>query len=116
MRTSTKLFGVALRDLLIEREVTTPMGNPDWAGFAQLLPDIQYESLRKAVTGERIPSPKIIEAVSDALSIDPTAFVEYRLQAAQRAFDPRVVSLDSALATLTQWEAFHQSQRNPSRG
>ena len=30
----TQPFGAALRDLLIAHGFTTPMGNPDWAGFA----------------------------------------------------------------------------------
>jgi hypothetical protein len=103
MKSSRKTFGVALRDLLIEREVTTPMGNPDWAGLAQMMDGIHYETLRKAVTGERHPAPKVIEAVSDALGVRPEFFAEYRLWKAQRQFDPREVGLDTALKNLQAW-------------
>jgi hypothetical protein len=97
-------FGVTLRDLLLAKEVTTPMGNPDWAGFAQLLPELHYETLRKAVTGERHPAPKVVEAVSDALDVPPDTFAEYRLWNTQRLFDPREVGFDTAIANLEAWE------------
>jgi hypothetical protein len=93
-------FGATLRDLLLEKDVTTPMGNPDWAGFAQQLPGIHYETLRKAVTGDRHPAPKVIEAVSDALSVSPETFVEYRLWVARRMLDQNEVGLDEALRNL----------------
>jgi hypothetical protein len=76
------------------------MGNPDWAGFAQQLAGIHYETLRQAVTGERHPAPKVIEAVSDALSIPPETFIEYRLWRARRAFDPNELSLEEAARNL----------------
>ena len=97
-------FGPTLRDLLLAREVTTPMGNPDWAGFAQLLPEVHYETLRKAVTGERYPAPKVVEAVSDALGVPATTFAEYRLWNVQRLFDPREVGFETAIANLASWE------------
>ena len=43
-------FGAIVRDLLIERDFVTGMGNPNWSGFAAQLEDVHYESLRKAVT------------------------------------------------------------------
>ena len=97
-------FGPTVRDLLIVKDVTTRNGNPDWAGFCQLLDGISYETLRKAVTGEREPSLKIIEAVSDALSVSPTRFIEYRLLEAQRKLDWRAVGFDSALVALERFE------------
>jgi len=96
-------FGVIVRDLLIERDFTTPVGNPNWSGFAASLDGIQYESLRKAVTGERRPSPKIMESVAEALDVDPSIFYEYQLWLAQRAFDPAEVGEDTALANLQAW-------------
>jgi hypothetical protein len=94
---------LAVRDLLIEKEITTRLGNPDWAGFAQLLEGVSYETLRKAVVGERSPAPKLMEAVSDALDVHPKVFAEYRIIAAQRDFDPREVGLDAALANAEKW-------------
>lgn len=107
--TEKRLFGAVVRDLLIERGVVTPMGNPNWAAFAQGLIDpetskpIQYESLRKAVTGERRPSAKIMEAVAAALEVEPTTFYEYLLWQAQRSFDPAEVGEDEAFANLQAW-------------
>ena len=98
-------FGTVVRDLLIEQDRTTPLGNPDWAAFAKVLPGISYESLRKAVTGERDPSPKIMETVATALDVDPGRFVEYRLWQARRRFDPAEVGSAAALRNLETWEA-----------
>lgn len=96
-------FGAVVRDLLIERDITTGMGNPNWSGFAQQLEGILYETLRKAVTGERWPSAKIMEAVANALDVEPTIFWEYQLWLAQRAFDPREVGEDQAMKNLEAW-------------
>ena len=96
-------FGAMVRDLLIERGIVTAMGNPNWSSFAMQLGDVQYESLRKAVTGERRPSPKIMEKVAEALGVEPGAFIEYQLWLAQRAFDPAEVGDDEAFANLTAW-------------
>ena len=98
-------FGAAVRDLLIESERITAMGNPNWAGFAQELDGVQYESLRKAITGERRPSPRIMEAVAEALGVEPTIFYEYQLWLVQRSFDPAEVGEDAAYANLLSWMA-----------
>lgn len=100
-----RVFGAIVRDLLIEREITTPMGNPNWAEFALQLDDVHYESLRKAITGERWPGPKIIESVASALKVDPGLFPEYQLYLAQRAFDPKEVGEETAFANLRKWVA-----------
>lgn len=96
-------FGAIVRDLLIERDLVTAMGNPNWSEFALQLEDVHYESLRKAVTGERHPGPKIMEEVAKALGVDPSIFWEYELHQAQQAFDPKVVGEDAALANLDAW-------------
>lgn len=96
-------FGAIVRDLLIERDMVTAMGNPNWPEFALQLEDVHYESLRKAVTGERHPGPKIMESVAKALGVDASIFWEYQLYEAQQAFDPKVVGEDAALANLTAW-------------
>jgi hypothetical protein len=98
-------FGAIVRDLLIAREVVTPMGSPDWMNFATQLEDVHYESLRKAVTGERWPGTKIMESVAAYLGVDPSIFPEYQLWLAQRAFDPKEVGEDEAYANLSKWVA-----------
>ena len=104
MSPTTEAFGAALRALLISREITTKNGNPDWATFAEQLPNIHYETLRKAVTGERYPARKVIEAVSAALGVEPTFFAEYDLWDTQRQFDPRQVGLSRALWNAERWK------------
>jgi hypothetical protein len=97
-------FGAVLRDLLIAKGVTTRMGNPDWTGFSQQLPKIHYETLRKAGVGERYPAPKLIDAVCDALSVEPSTFIEYRLTQVQTRFDPREVGFELAVRNLQSFE------------
>lgn len=97
-------FGAIVRDLLIERDFVTGMGNPNWSGFAAQLEGVNYESLRKAVTGERHPAPKIMEAVASSLGVDPSIFWEYQLYEAQKQFDPKIVGDEAALANLQAWQ------------
>jgi hypothetical protein len=93
-----------LRDLLIEEEITTRLGNPDWAGFARTLPGIHYETLRKAVAAERPVAPKIVEVVARKLGVDPTTFADYRLWQVRTTFDPGSVGIETALENLARWE------------
>ena len=104
MQTHPEPFGPALRDLLIAKNLTTPIGNLDWVGFAELLRGVSYETLRKAITNERPVSEKIVEAVSQALTVEPATFVEYRLLRAQREFDWREVGFNQAVMNLRRWE------------
>ena len=98
-------FGAVVRELLIEQGMVTAIGNPNWMELAQGLEGVSYESLRKAVTGERQPGPKIIESVASALGVEPESFWEYRLWAVQRSFDPREVGEEQAFANLEEWVA-----------
>jgi transcriptional regulator with XRE-family HTH domain len=104
MDTDKRPFGVVVRDLLIDRGFTTGMGNPNWSGFA-LDAGIGYETLRKAVSGERAPGAKLMEDVAGALKVSPELFSEYALLQAQRMFDPREVGTEQALANLEAWSA-----------
>lgn len=96
-------FGHVLRDHLLESGYTTGIGNPDWPRFAQELDGINYESLRKAVTGEREPSVKIMESCASALGVEPTIFWEYQLAQVRNGFDLGSVSADVAFANLQRW-------------
>ena len=96
-------FGQVVRDLLIERGYTSAIGNPDWPRFARELDGIGYETLRKAVTGERPPSTKVMESVAARLDVEPTIFWEYELARAKQAFDVRQVGDDEAFANLQKW-------------
>ena len=96
-------FGQVLRDELIDRGYTTSIGHADWPGFAAQLDGIRYESLRKAVTGERVPSLKIMEACAAALGLEPTIFWECQLARARRSFDIQAVGADAAFANLRRW-------------
>ena len=96
-------FGAVLRDLLIERGITTGIGNPDWVAFADTLPNVSYEALRKAVTGERQPGLKIMRSVASALDVDPDVFWEYQLAQVMRSFNPAEVGEEVAFANLQAW-------------
>lgn len=111
---SAKPFGIAVRDLLIDRGFVTGMGNPNWAAFALELPTIHYETLRKAVTGERVPAEKVMAEIAEALDVDPMEFVEYQLVQARKAFDPLEVGEDVALANLATWNEAKPAAR-PAR-
>lgn len=100
----TRPFRQALRDELLARGFETAIGNPNWAAFALELPDVHYETLRKAVTGERAPGVKLMERIAEYLGISPECFVEYELWLAQRQFDPREVGEEEALANLAAWK------------
>lgn len=101
-------FGHVLRDLLVEAEFTTRIGNPRWADFADRLPGVHYETLRKAVTGERQPTAELMELSAQALGLEPDVFVEYRLWQARRSLDPRDVGHHAAVKTLRAWEGHLQ--------
>jgi hypothetical protein len=98
-------FGIVLRDLLIERGITTRLHNPHWAQFARSVPGVHYETLRKAITGEREPAIKLIEAVAKALNVAPTLFAEYRLARARESLNPARVPLREALEFLARIES-----------
>jgi hypothetical protein len=98
-----RAFGEVVRDLLIERGYTTAIGNPDWPRFARDLDGVNYETLRKAVTRERVPSMKLMELVAASLEVEPTTFWEYELARARRSFDLRHVGDDEAYANLQKW-------------
>jgi len=109
---SEPTFGVVLRDLLVERGITTRMGNPNWSAFVQDVDGVHYETLRKAVTGERPPSPELMEACAAALDEKPEElFYEYALWNAQRMFDPQDVGVDTALKNLEAWSAAQKRKR-----
>lgn len=98
-------FGAVVRSLLIDAGIVTRMGNPDWTSLARKMPGVNYESLRKAIVGERSPSEKIMIAVAQTLTVKPTVFVEYRLLKARRSLDPDHVGWYAATKALNRWEA-----------
>jgi plasmid maintenance system antidote protein VapI len=104
-------FGDALADLLRENDYTTSTGNPNWHAFARELDGIHYETLRKAVNGQRGVTPELIEEVARALRIRPQHFVEYRLHEARQVFDPREVGFDQALANVEAWAKAARKRR-----
>lgn len=95
-------FPIALRDLLIEHDYATASGKPSWAAFAAEL-DVHYETLRRAVTRERVPSPRLIEECARVLRIRAEYFLEYRIYLAQRDFDPEAVGQERAIENLKAW-------------
>lgn len=111
-----KPFGAALAELLRESDYTTRTGNVNWRAFSRELHGVHYETLRKAVSGERPVTPHIIEEVARALRVKPDYFVEYRLWQAQRAFDPREVGFERALENFEAWARSRAAEaRGPTR-
>lgn len=102
METTTP-FPVVLRELVIDNDYVTRAGKPNWAAFASELEGFHYETLRRAATGRRPPSPELIEECARALRLRPEHFLEYRVHLAQRDFDPAAVGLERALANLALW-------------
>lgn len=96
-------FGVALRDLMIEYDYVTSTGRPNWSAFAAELQGVHYETLRMAVTGDRRVSVRLMEECARVLRISPDYFLEYRVDRAQRDFDPHEVGLERALENLRVW-------------
>ena len=103
-QTNLPAFGAALRTLLIDAGIVTRMGNPDWTDLVRQMRGVNYESLRKAIVGERAPSEKIMLATAEALGVKPTVFVEYRLLKARDALDPEQVGWTAATNALRRWE------------
>jgi hypothetical protein len=82
-------FGATVRRLVLERpRYLTRSGNVSWALVARDAPGVGYETLRKAVAGERAPSEELMRAVAAFLGIDVDNFLEYRLARARELFDP----------------------------
>lgn len=102
---TTQTFGDALTVLCRDQGFVTATGNVAWSEFSRRVPKYHYESLRKAVAGERLPSSELMEAVAKPLGVEPTHFVEYRLLRAQGAFDLKRVNLEKALQHLAHWDA-----------
>lgn len=102
-------FGRAVNDLLRESEWTTTTGNPNLHAFAAQLDGVHYETLRKAMAGERAPTAALIEEVARVLRVKPDHFVEYRLIEVQAEFDVRRVGFEKALENLADFARRQQS-------
>jgi hypothetical protein len=97
-------FATVLRDLLIERDIVTGMGNPNWPAFTEMMDGVHYETLRQAVSGARKPTPRLMEAAAEALGLDPVElFYEYALYNWRRQFDPDEVGDEVALKNFNDW-------------
>ena len=99
-----------MRDLVLalnDEAFLTPSRNVNWMEFTRATTarkGVKYETLRKAVAGERLAGTSLIETVAKTLGIEPSFFfVEYRLAQAQRAFDPREVGFERAVENLRAW-------------
>lgn len=103
---SNSPFGRVLAELLVSTGYVRPNYSPDWMRFVSELGDIKYETLRKAVTGERPVSEKIMRVCAAALRVEPTVFAEYRLLQARKELDPDEVGWNRAIEALTAWEGF----------
>jgi hypothetical protein len=111
-------FGRAMSNLVRDAGNTgwlTSAGNPNWHVFANELDGVHYETLRKALAGEREPTPAVMEECARVLDIDPRYFVEYRLNEARELFDPRNVGLERALENFDRWASVASTGRRARR-
>lgn len=99
-------FGRTLAEALVSSGYVRKNNNPHWVKFVTELPGVSYETLRKAVTGERWPSVELMKHAAERLHLEPTVFVEYRLWLAQTELDPSRVGWERAVDALLEWEAF----------
>lgn len=100
---TTQPFPLALRELVIDNDYVTRSGNPSWAAFASQLEGLHYETVRRAATGQRAPTPRLIEECARALRLRPDYFLEYRVYLAQRDFDAAAVGVERVLENLELW-------------
>jgi hypothetical protein len=97
-------FTAAVRTRLeVRDEFLTNTGNINWRAVAEALPGVHYETLRKAVAGDRNPTPALMEQVAGLLGIEPDIFAEYQLHLAQRQFDVGEVGWEAAMDNLRRW-------------
>jgi transcriptional regulator with XRE-family HTH domain len=100
---SAEPFGAAVRGLVMEdADLLTSTGNVNWTAVADKI-GIGYDTLRKAVSGERLPSVEVMAEVADGLGVPTSYFSEYRLWETQRQFDVKEVGYDAAIANLRAW-------------
>jgi hypothetical protein len=105
---SERHFGGVISELLRDREeFLMKTGNINWRLVADELNGVHYETLRKAVAGERPATPQLMELCAELVGVPPTVFAEYRLYEAQKQFDPKEVGWDQATANLREWAAAH---------
>ena len=95
---SDKPFGDALRDLMQAQGLSYRA----LAGATRALDGkgITHAHINMLANGHDKPSIRAIELISQACSVSPDYFAEYRLAMAQRELDPSVVGLDQALENL----------------
>ena len=97
-------FKDVVRRLFIDREeFLTNTGNVNWMLVSESLPDVYYETLRKAVAGDRKPTADLMEKVAQLAGVQPDVFAEYQLEQARRQFDPREVGMEQAMTNLKAW-------------
>ena len=104
MNSMNMQFGPTLVQLVIQRGYVRKNHSPDWMNFVAVVPDVEYETLRKAIAEERPVSETLLRRVAAALNVEPTVFTEYRLIQARRALDPKEVGWSRAVEALQAWE------------
>lgn len=105
-------FKDAVRRLFLDRdEYLTQTGNINWMLVSEALPDVYYETLRKAIAGDRRPTADLMEKVATLAGVQPDVFAEYQLEQARRQFDPKEVGMETAMANLQAWASANTRQR-----
>jgi transcriptional regulator with XRE-family HTH domain len=61
---------------------------------------VPHSTIMATLNGRRYPTISVMDAVAQALDIDPHTWPEYRLAIARHELDERAVGLESALSAL----------------
>jgi transcriptional regulator with XRE-family HTH domain len=110
-----KPFGRVLAELVIASGYVRKNHSPNWVDFVARLDGVGYETLRKALAGEREPSPLLMERVAHALNVEPSTFIEYRLTKARRELDPHQVGWSRATQALAAVEQSRKTEAETPR-
>lgn len=110
-----KFRDVAVRLFEGHEEFLRRTGTVDLMRVAEQLPDVYYETLRKAVTGDRSPTVDLMEKVAALAGVSPEVFSEYQLEQARRQFDVKEVGYEQAMENLRAWAATSTRSRGKKR-
>lgn len=101
-------FRDVARELFVGREeFLTHTGNVNWMLVSEALPDVYYETLRKAVAGDRNPTLSLMEKVAELAGVSPEVFGEYQIAKAQAAFDVKEVGYEAAMENVRRFVDLH---------
>lgn len=110
-----KFKDLAVRLFEGREEFLRKTGTVDLMRISEQLPDVYYETLRKAVAGDRAPTVELMEKVAALAGVEPGVFAEYQMEIARRQFDPKQVGWEKAMENLKAWAEVSTRSRRKRR-